>query len=296
MAPRLGLADVQSLGQTCTAVRPVVQGLLEAVLDQLIQAGATLPPAPSRLPAGAEQAAVQAERLHVSATCTPRQQLDQWARQAAAIRHGHLQHVQELATINALGVQSALSQPADLVAVAWVTGSVLLAPIPRSPAHVDLRTLVPAHAQTLPAPCTGPGGLALRARRLKWCPLGQALVVWTTAGAQDQIWRITTYRGPKLVGSWAEGVAQSKCLFDLHVAAGATLFWLVLTGNSSTVLTCTPQGVQARVVIAVEACRWALSQDGSCWQPPGKQTACSHAHLVACKYARWVARCGMPCI
>ena len=269
VVPRLHLADVQSLGQACAAARALVQGLPNAVLSSLIQAGTCLRAALSWLSStDAEQAAMQAQQLQAHAGCKPREQLDRWASWAAAVRQGRLQLDQELTHMQAGNSRACnLSPSADQVAAAGADGSVLLAPIPRGMAHVDLSALLSACAQALPVSGTEPGEPALRAVRFQWCPLGQALVVFSAGSSRDRLWRTSTYRGLRLLGSWVEVAPpqQHPCHSHLHVAAGAAQFWVVMAeGSSSTVLACTPQGVTARHTVPVAAHAWAPSYDGCC--------------------------------
>ena len=214
---------------------------------------------------------MQAQQLQAPATSVPGQQLDQWTREAAAIRRGQLLRILELANVDALGDGSALSPPGDQVAIAFVSGSVLPAPIPRAPAHVDGLRVMSEDAQALPVPASQPGLAAHQPASAvlccQWCPSGEALVVVRacTASAQDLAWRITTCLGTEPFGSWAERLACRTRLHSLPVAAGASQFWLVLyDGSSDVVLACTPQGMAGRHAVAVPTWSWAPSQDGSC--------------------------------
>ena len=243
LVPRLSLADVQRLGQTCRAARALVLGLPEATLRQLAEARALWPMAGLAglhtwlSPQGAQGQQLPAPQVGM------RQQLGLWASHAAAVRAGDLQLSCKLGGLQELGLVQ-LSPRADQAAVCppGEGRTVVLVPLtgPQHDLHSELSAQPPN--QTLTLPGSGPGQILTA----DWSPSGQHLVLVSQedTSAPPRTQRVSTFRGAQLVGSFLEPLEDGEQRrIDVHILDDAATMLLVLSSSSgSRVVACTPHG------------------------------------------------------
>ena len=168
--PKLGLADLQALGQACRTTQAIVASLPDAALRQLAQVWSSDQLLYRMMHAQQSECCpvVQAEHLPAGEKGSLRQQLHSWARHAAAVRAGGLHLATEV-----LGCPNDIyvSPKLDAIAVQHTQGKnhfYKLVPLPTAVCGVDMYWLLQAklmlqhpasqdcHACFFPARC-GPG-------------------------------------------------------------------------------------------------------------------------------------------
>ena len=191
-----------------------------------------------------------------------RQQLDLWARQAAAVRAGGLHLARDLGGSGDTVARLAVSPSADQVVV-----------LPRSRASravlvsitgTQLAAQLPSAA--LAVPTAGPAEVVAVA----WCPTGQHLALATQEHRAASL-RVSIFRGTQLVASFLEPLAHGEaCSRDsLLVSDGAAVvFLLVRTLDGSRVVAATAQGTVTARHPAVKFSSTALLDCGQLLATP----------------------------
>ena len=183
----------------------------------------------------------QEERLPAR-EASMRQQLDLWARSAAAIRAGGLHLACELGNLLDLQLVE-LSPQADRVAVVLLdnTGRVDLLPIAGTQHDLASQLSAPAPGQTLNPPSSG----QVKLLELQWSPSGQRLVLVTRERSRaSRSVRVSTFEGARLVGSFVEPLLTGRERFcSLDISQDATTMLLTLRyGGMSRVVAGSAQG------------------------------------------------------
>ena len=163
-------------------------------------------------PAGsAELVCAQKERLP-GPTGSMHQQLDLWARQAAAIRAGGLHLACEIGNLRDVD-HAELSPRADRVAACVHSddGTAYLLPVTGTPHDLASQLTAEPSGQALAPPGTGP----VRLLQLQWCSSGQHVVlVSRMRGSTCQALRVCTFEGTRSALSsspWRLGSASPPC-------------------------------------------------------------------------------------
>ena len=230
---------MQRLGHTCRAARALVLSLPEATLQQLAQACIPRAVHACWRAVRTEHLACVQEQLLPAPKVGMRQQLSQWASQAAAVRAGDLQLSCKLEACHWLGTPQ-LSPCADQMA-AWhpcEKRSVLLVPLTGTQHTLPVKLSAQLRSQVL----TVPGMVLMQC----WSPSGQHLVVVSEedTSADPQALCISTFAGIQLVGSFLEPLeAEEDGYLDVHILDEApTMLLTVSSRRGSRVVASTPQG------------------------------------------------------
>ena len=241
LVPHLRLADLQRLGQACRTARALVAALPEAALLQLAQARAW-----QRWPAGAAcRRSLSPWRVQEARLPRPkaavRQQLDRWARQAAAVRAGNLDLDCELGNLRDLA-RVQLSPHADQVAACLdttVSSDVVLAPVAGTQHALRGQLLAQPPSHTL----SPPGKELLH---LMWAPSGRHLVLLSSDSAAhlSTSLHVSSYSGSQLVGAFRELFLPHEGPVAVHVSDDPAIVFLFLSSPLGVrVVASTAQGI-----------------------------------------------------
>ena len=197
-----------------------------------------------------------------------RQQLDLWARQAAAVRAGGLHLACDLGGSGDTVARLAVSPSADQVVVLPRSRASRAVLVPVTGTQLDPASQLAAQppSAALAVPTAGPAEVVAVA----WCPTGQHLALATQEHRGASL-RVSTFRGTQLVGSFLEPLAHGEaCSRDsLLVSDGAAVvFLLVRTLDGSRVVAATAQGTVTARHPAVKFSSTALLDCGQLLATP----------------------------
>ena len=202
-----------------------------------------------------------------------RQQLDLWARQAAAVRAGSLHLACDLGGSGDTVARLAVSPSADQVVVLPRSRASRAVLVPVTGTQLDPASQLAAQlpSAALAVPTAGPAEVVAVA----WCPTGQYLVLATQGyPAAPRALQVSTFRGTQLVGSFLEPLAHGEtrsrhALHSLLVSDGAAVvFLLVRTLDGSRVVAATAQGTVTARHPAVKFSSTALLDCGQLLATP----------------------------
>ena len=154
-----------------------------------------------------------------------RQQLDAWARQAAAVRAGGVSLDCELGGLQDFELMR-LSPHADQVAACRHDNQDTAALAPVTSSLLDLASLLAAQPPgcTLAHPSPGHGVM----EDLRWCPTSQRVVLVSHEDIEgSSALRVSTFKDSQLVGSYLEPLAALECFHSLHVSDAAAALLLI---------------------------------------------------------------------
>ena len=190
-----------------------------------------------------------------SSSCSARQQLDLWARSAAAIRAGGLRQLRELGDLGMFLLDD-LSPQADRFAVVS-RGGCTVAMVPASCA-CGRSLLEPEQQPWLPYG---------ESTHVAWCPDGQHLAVSTQQG---RCLRVSIFSRANPVRSFVEPLAEQETCTALHGSAGAAAVLLTIgspasqqTSRQQRVVAASAQGSITRHP-PVDCLCWTLAHNATC--------------------------------